>query len=131
MSLAEILNVKLRPILVCCSLGVLLPKLYGSYSISTAVFSNSGGYAAMNISLSMEIEPYTTGPRECPVRTRLEPGASLTVDLYALFSEKQILMVTEDTKTFGEIRWKYTMNGEEKSGKNVVAVQILSRNAMT
>ena len=106
-------------------------KYYDDHDIGTAELTNTGRYPATDIAVSLEIKPYMTAPKTCSVQQRLEPGASASVDMYALFSEEQILAVTEGTKASATITWRYKENGVEKTGTRVETVRILNRNSIT
>jgi len=106
-------------------------KYYDDHPVGSAVISNTGSYPLTNIRLSVEIKPYMTAPKLCTTQAQLAPGDSMAVDLFALFSEEQILAVTEGTKASAEITWEYVLNGSKQTGKRVETVRIMNRNAMT
>jgi tetratricopeptide (TPR) repeat protein len=106
-------------------------KYYDDHPVGTAVLYNPRSDPVTDITLNLEIKPYMTAPKRCKVQERIEPGQSSPVELYALFSEGEILAVTEGTKASAEITWEYTVNGQKRQGKTVETVRILNRNAMT
>jgi hypothetical protein len=115
-------------------LSPIFPALYDYYAehpIGTAVLSNSSTIPATNITVSVEIKPYTIAPLKCKVPTRLEPGASAAINLSAAFSGQQLLAVTENERAFVEITWSCEVNGREASGKEIGKTSIYDRNAMT
>ena len=106
-------------------------KYYDDHPVGTAVLYNGASVPATNIKVTLEIKPYMTAPKTCMAPQELQPGDSGQVELTALFSEKEILQVTEGTKASAEINWEYAVNGQKRSGKTVETVRILNRNVMT
>jgi hypothetical protein len=106
-------------------------KYYDDHPLGSVVLHNAGSSAATNIKLTLDVKSYMGAPKTCVVPQELQPGESAVVELLALFSEKEILQVTEGTKASAEISWEYTEGGQKRSDKIVETVRLLNRNAMT
>ncbi len=106
-------------------------KYYDDHAVGTAVLYNAGSTECTDIKLTLDIKPYMSTPRTCVTPAVLGPGESAQVDLTALFSEQEILEVTEGTKASAVLAWEYTMGGSKRSESMVETVRLLNRNAMT
>ncbi len=106
-------------------------KYYDDHPVGSVLLYNAGSAACTGIKLTLDIKPYMSAPKTCVTPAQLEPGESARVDLTALFSEKEILEVTEGTKASATLAWEYTMGGRKRTDSKVQTVELLNRNAMT
>jgi len=115
-------------------LGSVFPvfhAFYDEHSVGTAVVKNTSAKDLSDIRVSFIIKQYMDGPKECATITRLAPGESQEVKLYALFSST-ILEVTEPTKVTAEIdaAFKET-DGSQDQTVETASLRVYDRNAMT
>src|SRR6056297_342185 len=93
------------------SVPTLFPVLYAFYHnhpMGTLTLRNYESRTAEDIRLSFFVERYMDNPKELDRIERLEAGATVTVDLYGLFTE-ELMEVTEGTKASGRITVSYVI----------------------
>ena len=105
-------------------------KYYDENPIGSAELFNNTDDKIENISISLYIKQYMDNPKQCAAPTLLEPGATGTIELNALFTN-DVMNVTADTKASVEISANYTIGKETYRETYSQTVRIHDRNAMT
>jgi hypothetical protein len=106
-------------------------KYYDEHKIGTAKLKNAGAAAAEGIKIQLIVKGYMTDKKACKGPDSLAAGEEKDVELYALFSEKEVLAITEGTKALATVSVEYTTKGAAKSEEFTGTVRFLDRNAMT
>ncbi|MBN2050386.1 MAG: hypothetical protein JW760_08095 [Spirochaetales bacterium] len=99
---------------------------YEENPVGYATIQNTGRKPLTDLKASFIISQYMDSPKECMRITKLEPGQTLQIPLYALFNDT-ILNITEATKVSGRIIVEH--GGVEESSSTTVLVY--DRNALT
>jgi tetratricopeptide (TPR) repeat protein len=101
---------------------------YDQHPVGKARIRNNDNGDMENVRVSFFINKFMDLPKASTVIPRLAKGEEVTVDLYALFSDK-VLDVTEGTKVASEVKVDYSMGGKQYSKSRVETVQLYDRNA--
>jgi hypothetical protein len=105
-------------------------KHYDDHPIGTLTIANKSSVKATDLTILFNVKQYMDSPKECARIPDLEPGATATVDLHALFTDK-VLSITEGTKVAADIVVRYTWNGAPQEDVQTETVRMNDRNAMT
>jgi tetratricopeptide (TPR) repeat protein len=103
-------------------------QYYDTHPIGTAVLANGESSPVSDITVSVFIRQYMDSPKVFTVPGSIEAGAKLTIDLFALFTEK-VLSITEGARVAAEFAVRYTARGIQKTYETVETVRLENRNA--
>lgn len=106
-------------------------KYYDDHRIGTAKLKNAGTAAVEDIKISLIVKGYMADKKGCTGPATLSAGEEKDVELFALFTEKDVLAITEGTKALATISVEYTTKGTTKSEEFTGTLRFLDRNAMT
>jgi tetratricopeptide (TPR) repeat protein len=104
-------------------------KYYDDHPIGTMVLRNQEKKPATDVRLTMYIKQYMDAPKDCPVPASIEPGQTISTDLYALLTSS-VFDLTEDTKVMGELTLEYSVGDTRYRDVQTRAIRIHNRNAM-
>lgn len=105
-------------------------RYYDENPIGTVTLTNTEDRGVRDVTLSLYVDRYMDNPKQIPVIDEIPAGESMTVDLYALFSDS-VLEITEGTKASGYVILSYRLQGSEQAAKYIVSIDFLDRNALT
>jgi tetratricopeptide (TPR) repeat protein len=105
-------------------------KYYDDHPIGSLELKSDLKVPATNIRARVFIKEFMDAPKVMEVPDALAPGASESLDLYALFVDK-MLNITEGTKVAAEISVTYTVNGKVYEDKKIETLSVMGRNAIT
>lgn len=103
---------------------------YKTTPFGSLTIRNAESAEIRDVEILFEAEGYTAGPLLCGGTDFLGKGGTVTVPLYADFSE-EILTVTEKTRVTGQVTIRYRLLGEPRSAEAETTVSLLHRNALT
>ena len=103
---------------------------YDDHPIGRVELKNESAQAVSNLSATVYIKQYMDNPKTVSVEGTIEPKATTTVDLYALFTDS-VLSITEGTKVSAEVTLSYMQGGRAFKNSSIETIRFLNRNAMT
>ena len=104
-------------------------KHYDDNPLGEVILRNNESGVIRNITVDFFINQYMDKPKSCAVIKALQPGEEISVPLYALFTDK-VLLISEGTKVMGQILTSYEYQDAVLSGERIESVEIQNRNAM-
>ena len=104
-------------------------KHYDDNPIGEVILRNNESGVIRNVTVDFFINQYMDKPKSCAVIKALQPGEEVSVPLYALFTDK-VLLISEGTKVMGQILTSYEYQDTVLSGERIESVEIQNRNAM-
>jgi tetratricopeptide (TPR) repeat protein len=107
-----------------------LLKHYDTHSVGSVTFDNSGKAPIKDLEVSFFVDKYMDNATSCPAPSTLNGGQKVTLDLYALFSEK-VLSITEATVLSGKVSIAYTQENKRHTVEKSATLHMQDRNAMT
>jgi len=105
-------------------------KHYDDHPIGTLKIKSNLRVPATDIRAQVYIKEYMDSPKVTEVPGSLALGESKDIDLYALFTDK-MLLVTEGTKVAAEITLSYKVEGQSYEDRKIETLTLWGRNAMT
>jgi len=105
-------------------------KHYDDNPIGSASLVNTGSKPISDISVRILVPRFMDVAKTQTAPASLEPGASTTIDLYALLND-EVLRVTEGTKVAARIDVSYTVDEEARQFSLDQSLDIANSNAMT
>ncbi len=108
-------------------------KYYDDHPVGTAKLKNSGGSTAEKVRVQLTVKGFMTDKKLCTAPDSLAAGEEKEVQLYALFSEKEVLSdaVSAGTKALATVSVEWSTGGLAKSKDFTGTIRILDRNAMS
>jgi tetratricopeptide (TPR) repeat protein len=120
----QFLDVRLDPVFP------VLRNFYDEHPVGYVKLVNLEKVKITDVSARVVVKSYMDSPKEISVHGEIAPGASVTIDLYALFN-KSVMAITESEKTPVEITFRYSIRGEEYEDSTIRTMTIWGRNNMT
>ena len=105
-------------------------KYYNNHSMGKAVLTNSGKKPISDVSVTFNMKQYMDSPKVIAKVERMQPGQSVPVQVYALFTDR-ILGITEGTVVSADVQMTYTEDGRTVTANGSEAIRVLDRNAMS
>jgi len=107
-----------------------LRNFYDDHPVGYVKLVNQENVKITDVIARVIVKGYMDSPKEIPVAGDIAPGASLTVDLYALFN-KSVMAITESEKAPVEITFRYSIRGDDYEDSTIRTMTIWGRNNMT
>ncbi|MFP4268550.1 MAG: tetratricopeptide repeat protein [Spirochaetaceae bacterium] len=108
----------------------LLSREYEDREFGKVTIRNAESAEIRNVKVYFSVDGYTSSARLCGQTEYLPKNGEITFPLYASFSD-QVMRVTEDLRTTGEVRIEYELLGEPRSSRGETTVSLHHRNAFT
>jgi tetratricopeptide (TPR) repeat protein len=105
-------------------------RYYDSHPLGAVTIRNEEKQAIQDVTVSFFVAQYMSAPEVCVEIPEIERDESLSVPLFALFSE-DIVDITESTTSQAEIIVEYTLGKNELVTQRVDSLRIQNRNQMT
>jgi tetratricopeptide (TPR) repeat protein len=105
-------------------------KYYDTHPMGSVVFRNNGTAPIKDMEVSFFVDKYMDNPTQCPAPRILNGGQKVTVDLFALFSEK-VFSITESTVVSGKVKIAYTQGNKRQTVDRSASLPMHDRNAIT
>jgi tetratricopeptide (TPR) repeat protein len=105
-------------------------KYYDTHSMGKVVIENSGTASVKDLEVTFFVDKYMDNPTQCPAPAVLKGGQKVTIDLFALFSEK-VLTITEATIVSGKVAVTYTQENKHRTAERSASLNVYDRNAIT
>ena len=105
-------------------------KHYDDHPVGSIDLQSKLKVSATDVKVQIFVKEYMDAPKTVELLDKLEPGATKTVDLYALFNDK-VLGITVGTKVAAEVTVDYKVEGQSYQDKQIATLSLLGRNAMT
>jgi len=105
-------------------------KHYDNHTLGSITLQNSESGPIEDVKVSLYIQQYMDGPKQCALFETMGKNETREVPLYALFADN-VLSITEGTKVAAEVISEYTFRGKELTKKETQTVRLYDRNAMT
>jgi tetratricopeptide (TPR) repeat protein len=115
------------------SVANLFPVLYEYYEnrpMGRVTITNNSQKTITDLKVFFFVDGYMKAPTPCPSVARLAPGATATVEVNALFSEK-VLEVTEQTRITAKLSFDYAVEVWELHQETTVPLNLHARNEIT
>jgi tetratricopeptide (TPR) repeat protein len=107
-----------------------LRNFYDDHPVGFVKLLNQEKVRVTNLSARLFVKSYMDSPKEIAIPAEIAPGASVTVDLYALFN-KSVMSITESEKAPVEITLTYSVRGDDYQDGTIRTMTIWGRNNMT
>ena len=124
-SLIEIIDIEIDPV---------YPILYGYYQenpVGSVTLRNGERRTIENLSVAFYVPQYMDRPQRSPSVASLEPGSTVEIPIFGLFSD-EILEVTEDGKRVSaEVQINYEVRGNQLDSSQDATAVVQNRNALT
>jgi tetratricopeptide (TPR) repeat protein len=105
-------------------------KYYDRNAFGKIVLRNEEKDAISNVTVSVLVDQYMSGPRVTATFPRIGRGETVEVPLTALFTNA-VLDITEPTSVSIKVSTDYTLNGAQLSVSRSDTLRVLDRNALT
>ena len=105
-------------------------KYYDENQVGIATIRNWENHPAEDIEVYLFVKQYMDIPKQCTGPETLEDGEEDRINLHALFT-KEVLTITEGTKTAAEITVEYTYKNEKYVKTYQETIRLFDRNAIT
>ncbi|MBI9100400.1 MAG: tetratricopeptide repeat protein [Spirochaetaceae bacterium] len=103
---------------------------YDTNPLGSIKIKNTENGTINNVKVSFFIKQYMDQPKESFYIAKIDKDEELTIPLYALFN-RQVLDITENTKSFGDIVVEYEYQDNELVIEKNETIRINNKNAMT
>ena len=105
-------------------------KHYDDNPVGEVVILNAEKGSIKNVRVSFFVNQYMAGPKESAVIEEVKKGESISVPLYALFTDN-VLSITEGTKVTANITVAYELGSRDMVFEKTETIRMYDRNAMT
>ncbi|TFG62049.1 MAG: tetratricopeptide repeat protein [Spirochaetales bacterium] len=105
-------------------------KHYDDHTVGDLTLVNEEKGPVKNVTVSLFINQYMDGPKECAVIPEMKKGEIAEIPLYALFTDN-VLSITEGTKVTAQLLVSYEYSKRDMSFETTETGRMYDRNAMT
>ena len=105
-------------------------KYYENSPFGSVELTNLEITAIEDVQATFYLRQFMDAPFPCPTDESIRGKATISIDLYAVFSN-DVMAITEEDKAIGEIAVTYTMDGERYKAVEIIPVSFANRNALT
>jgi len=105
-------------------------KYYEQSPFGSVDLMNLESSPVEDLQATFYLRQFMDAPFPCPTQESIRGKSTISLDLYAVFSNN-VMTITEEDKAIGEIAVTYTMDGERYKVVETIPVSFANRNAIT